>query len=134
MPTRISHKEVNSDFKERLEYISGENVYKCYQCGKCSAGCPMTDKMDILPNQVLRYLQMGDTSVFSCHTIWLCAACLTCDVRCPKGIDISRIMEGVRQLTLRKNVDKVKPESISQEDYNRLPQIALVAAFRKFTG
>jgi heterodisulfide reductase subunit C len=134
MPPRLSKKNLTSQICQTLEYISGENVAKCYQCGKCSAGCPMVDKMDILPNQVIRYFQLGDESVLNCNTIWLCAACLTCDVRCPKGIDISRIMEGARQIILRKNIDKIDPKKVSQEDYDKLPQIALVAAFRKFTG
>jgi Fe-S oxidoreductase len=46
-------------FIERVEELSGENVFACYQCGRCSAGCPMAPEMDLLPNQIIRMVQMG---------------------------------------------------------------------------
>ena len=39
--------------------LAHTNVQACYQCGKCSAGCPVADKMDLLPNQLVRLVQMG---------------------------------------------------------------------------
>ncbi|MDR2106559.1 MAG: hypothetical protein LBP24_04045, partial [Coriobacteriales bacterium] len=31
----------------------------CYQCGKCTAGCPMAHEMDLVPRQLIRMLQLG---------------------------------------------------------------------------
>ena len=131
---KISHKSRENDLVKKVEEISGENLFACYQCGKCSAGCPSIDEMDIAPNQVIRFLQLGDERSLDAKAIWLCASCFTCAVRCPKGVSLTNIMEALRQIILRKNVDQMKPEDISKEEMEELPQIALVSSFRKFTA
>ena len=63
----------------------GENVHLCYQCVKCSSGCPLAEHMDLNPNQVLRLAQLGDDSVLESKTIWVCASCQTCTTRSRMG-------------------------------------------------
>lgn len=131
----LSSDKMNHEFIKKVTEISGQNLYECYQCGKCSAGCPMCSAMDILPNQIIRFAQLGfEEKITSSRTIWLCASCLTCDARCPKGVDLSRIMEAMRLLILRKNRNEIEPSEMSPEELNQLPQIALVSCFRKSTG
>lgn len=90
--------------------------------------------MDILPNQVLRLVQLGqEKEVLDCKSIWICSSCFTCQARCPKGVSITKIMEAIRLLTLRKNIDHVKVEEL-EEGKEGIPQIALVCSFRKNTG
>lgn len=114
----------------KVEELSGENLYACYQCGRCSAGCPMVEEMDILPNQVILLVIRGDESVIDAKTPWICAQCYQCGVRCPKNVDITKIMEALRLLRLRKNIDYIKLYRVEKD----LPQIALVSATRKYTG
>ncbi len=86
-------------FAHRLKEATGEDVFHCYQCVKCSAGCPMAHAMDILPHQLIVEVQLGlRDEVISSRTIWVCASCLTCSVRCPTEIDIARVMDGLRQI------------------------------------
>jgi len=59
MRTSLDAEQLKNDIVARIEELSGENVYACYQCGRCSAGCPGIEAMDLLPNQVIRLLQMG---------------------------------------------------------------------------
>ncbi len=119
---------------DKIEELSGENVFDCYQCGMCSAGCPMADEMDLLPNQVLHALQVKDPEVMSANSMWICASCYTCQVRCPKGVDLAKVMEAMRQIYLRKQLDNVPLDDLSHREIRHLPQIAVVASFRKKTG
>ncbi|MFW6049455.1 MAG: 4Fe-4S dicluster domain-containing protein, partial [Candidatus Bipolaricaulota bacterium] len=96
----------DQDLVAEVEELSGENLYACFQCGKCSASCPFTDEMDELPNQLIRRVQIGDRRILQSKTPWVCASCLSCEVECPKGNDIPAIMEAVREITLRSNVDE----------------------------
>jgi len=80
-----------ADFLEEVNQHSGEKVQLCFQCFKCSLGCPVSFAMDYLPHQLLRMVQMGlKDRVLHSHTIWVCAACETCTTRCPNHIDIAR--------------------------------------------
>ncbi len=88
-------------FRNELLSLNGEDVSRCIQCGKCSAGCPISPEMDIQPNQVLRLIQINDREpVLRSSTIWICASCQTCSVRCPEDIDIAKIMDSLRKLAL----------------------------------
>ncbi len=79
---------------------SGEKIQNCFQCQKCSAGCPVNFAMDILPNQMFRHIQYGHREkVLSSKTIWICAYCHACSVRCPNSIDIARVMDTLRHMS-----------------------------------
>ena len=92
-------------FRNRVLSLNGEDVSRCIQCGKCSAGCPISPEMDLQPNQVLRLIQINDTpTVLKCSTMWICASCQTCSVRCPEEIDIAKIMDSLRKLALEAKV------------------------------
>ncbi len=127
--------EIRNEFVRKIEELSEQNLLGCYQCGKCSAGCPSAPFMDLLPNQVIRLAQLGrKEEVLNCKTIWLCASCFACSVRCPKGIDLAKVMESARQIVLRQNIDQIEPLKIPKEEVVELPQIALVSNFRKLTA
>jgi len=135
MRTEISIKNIKSKFIDKVEELSGENIYTCYQCGKCSAGCPSISEMDLSPGEIIRLVQLGqEKEVLDSKTIWICASCFTCVTRCPKGVDLAKVMEALRQITLRKNVDYVNPLSIPKEVLSQVPQIALVSCLRKFSA
>jgi heterodisulfide reductase subunit B len=85
---------LRTDLAQQILNRSGENVFLCYQCKKCTAGCPVAPYFDLTPHQVLRACQFGqDQLVLNSRTISICAACETCSTRCPQGIDIARIMD-----------------------------------------
>jgi heterodisulfide reductase subunit C len=135
MRTQVSKKKIRDDFVKKIEELSGQKLLACYQCGKCSAGCPAVGEMDILPNQVIRYAQLGfKEELLEARSVWVCASCYTCNVRCPKGIKIAEVMEAVRQILLRKRKDHVEIPRLSAEDKASVPAIALISNFRKFTS
>lgn len=94
-----------SSLREEVERVSGEKVYSCYQCGKCSAGCPVAYEMDYLPSQIIRMAQLGmEEQVLSSRTIWLCAGCETCTTRCPREVDVASVMDALRTIAGRKEI------------------------------
>ena len=83
----------------RIAASCGENVFLCYQCGRCSAGCPAALAMDILPHQVIQLVKLGCVEeLLQSQSIWLCAGCQTCTARCPNGIDVAGVMDALRQV------------------------------------
>jgi heterodisulfide reductase subunit C2 len=102
-----------STIKLQLEATTGVNLSHCYQCGKCTAGCPLNEEMDIMPNQLLRMLQLElpgyEEKILGSLSIWLCLACDTCYSRCPQAVKLSQVMDFLRQESLRKN--RVNPKA-----------------------
>src|SRR4030042_6246983 len=75
---------------QRIQEELGQNVYLCYQCIKCSSGCPLSEFFDWQPNQIMRALQLGQEDIaLKSKTPWLCASCQTCSTQCPQGLDIT---------------------------------------------
>ena len=100
-------------FLQQLEEKSGQPVSRCYQCKKCTGGCPMSFAMDIHPNQVVRFAQLGiKDKLLASRAIWVCACCKTCADRCPNGIDISAVNDALKAMAAEEKVaagDKMIP-------------------------
>lgn len=135
MRINISRHKIKDSFVLKVQELSGQNLLACYQCGKCSAGCPAIAQMDILPNQIIRFAQLGlKDELLASRAIWVCASCFTCNARCPKGINIAEVIEALRQILLRKRMDHLKVEKLTDEDKEDVPPIAMVSSLRKFTS
>ncbi len=136
MPIEISDKTVKRDFIEKVIKLSGQDINQCFQCGTCGGACPMSEKVDAVPRKIMRMAQYGlEGTVTDSQTCWMCLSCHSCSVNCPRGIDIARVMEAIRLLTLRKtNEDKVKLSDLPADLVKDLPQIAMVSCFRKLTS
>lgn len=95
-PTQDTEKDlkISTNLAERILRETGQNVYLCYQCVKCTSGCPLGEYFDWQPNQIMRAVQLGQEDIaLNANTPWFCAACQTCSTRCPQGLDITAIME-----------------------------------------
>ena len=98
---------------EMLEKLRSRGIKAdaCYQCLRCSAGCPALSFMDISPNRIVRMLQFGmDREVLTSETIWLCASCQTCTTRCPNEVDIAHMMDVLRQESMARGLPCPHPE------------------------
>ena len=135
MSVYISREPASEAFTAKIESMSGQDLLACYQCGKCSAGCPMAKYMDILPSQIIRFAQLGlEDALLSCNAIWLCVSCLTCNTRCPKGVKIAEVIEAVRRVRLRARLDHLDLRELEAETLAEIPPIALIGSMRKFTS
>lgn len=135
MKIKITNGDIQSPEVRRLERVSGEDVRKCYQCGNCSGGCPVSYAMDIPPTKVMRYLQLGNIEdVRNANSMWLCVGCLQCYSRCPKGVSVAAILEGLRQDVLRKGASRTEVRDVPFPFLKKAPQQAIVCGFRKFVG
>ncbi len=77
----------------------------CYQCGKCSAGCPVVEEMDVYPHIVIHLTSLGmEEKVFKTETPWICASCYACAVKCPNDIEIPNIMTRLKQMALERGL------------------------------
>lgn len=134
MIEKVKLESKNHEFFEKIKEMSGEDITVCDQCGICSGSCPFTDEMDITPSTIMKKVQLGITDVLDAKTIWICASCLECMTRCPRGLDLPKVAESLRQVNLRKAIDKIDVHVVDKEELKHLPPIAFVGSFRKLTS
>jgi Heterodisulfide reductase, subunit C len=136
-----------NELSKQVRQFSGVDVVECYQCGKCTAGCPVADKMDICPSVVMRLLQSGDVAsedeLLRSLSIWLCLTCETCYSRCPMELDIPKVMDYLRQRSLAEGkVHKDARDIVafhksflnSIESNGRLHEMGLVIDYKLHSG
>lgn len=96
--------KIDKDFIKEVQERSGQNIKTCYQCLKCSVGCPVFPYMEFKTNSVIRLIQYGEREkVLRSSSIWLCVSCMTCGVRCPNEIDMSAVMDTLREMSIEDN-------------------------------
>jgi heterodisulfide reductase subunit C2 len=126
-----------------IQKETGISVARCYQCGKCSAGCPTASEMDYPPSLLLHHLQTGrpssEETVLGSYTIWLCLSCHTCVARCPMEVDLPGVMDVLRQESLQRNLVHPRAKDIvafhksflnTIRRFGRLWEVGLVAEYK----
>jgi heterodisulfide reductase subunit C len=105
LETMTSVGKVDSSFLEEVKKRSREDLSLCYQCLKCTAGCPTAPYMDVRPNNIIRMIQMGrKKEVLESSAIWFCVYCQTCGTRCPNEIHIGVLMDALREMAMEEGI------------------------------
>jgi heterodisulfide reductase subunit C len=139
---RIAAEDGNQKFLHKLE-VTGIDVHACFQCGRCSAGCPVADYFDLQVMEVVRLASYGmEDILLGSRTIWLCAACETCATRCPNEIEIAGLMDVLRSLALKKGITPAEPRVPllhksfldSIRHWGRAYEIGMIAGYKLRSG
>lgn len=101
-------------FLEEVEATGPFHASECFQCRKCTNGCPSSFAMDLYPDQVIRLALLGQKDeVLRSKTIWVCASCETCSTRCPNGVRIAELMDAFKEMALEERVSTPQPEVVA---------------------
>ena len=135
---------VDPGFTQKVIQLTGEEIMSCFQCLKCTNGCPLAPEMDVPPNKAIRYVQLGmRDAALAADSIWICATCYTCSVRCPNDIDIAHVMDTLRRLAYQAQGDATPKAHIvhfhelfldSLKQYGRVNETKLLARYELKEG
>lgn len=124
---------------DEIKTACGVDVRKCFQCRKCSSGCPVAEYMDIPPARLIReILADGRDTALSAKTSWICASCYTCGARCPNEIDFARVADALRAIALKEGrpaaIEKVavfhREFLATLKFYGRIHEVTLMSLFK----
>jgi heterodisulfide reductase subunit C len=100
----------SANLLKQIQKEIGVNANLCYQCRKCSAGCPMSWAMDYTPAQLIHAIRLGlADEVFKSKTMWMCSSCQTCTTRCPQEVDIAKIMDTCKIMAIKQGFSSPVP-------------------------
>jgi heterodisulfide reductase subunit C2 len=136
-------KKKNGSLRKAVEEISGVDVSVCFQCKKCSSGCPVAKLTTTRPSEIMRQLHLGaGNELLESDLVWMCASCETCSTRCPMGIDVAAVMDALRRLALARGASPQKGNVPlfnraflkTVETFGRSYEIGMITAYKLGTG
>ena len=139
----IKNKKNGQGLKQAVEEISGVDISVCFQCKKCSSGCPVAKLTRSRPSEIMRQLHLGaGNELLESDLVWMCASCETCSARCPMGIDVAAVIDALRRLALERGAAKQKGNVPlfnraflkTVETFGRSYEIGMIAAYKLGTG
>jgi len=103
MTIRIKKGKAVKNIISAVEELAGVDLSECYQCKKCSCGCPVCGHTESPPSEIIRRLQLGaGDEILNSDIIWICSSCETCFARCPMGLDVAAVMDALRILAVQR--------------------------------
>jgi len=91
-------------------YHDWPQLRTCIQCGTCSGSCPLAPVMDITPRRLVGLVVAGrGAEALQSQSIWMCASCYTCTLRCPRGIPLTEVIYALKREFRRENPQALSP-------------------------
>ena len=139
----IKKSRVGHGLKGDIEKLTGVDLSVCFQCKKCSSGCPVAKLAKTRPSEIMRLLHLGaGEELLERDLVWMCVSCETCSARCPMGIDVASVMDSLRRLALERGAPKPEGDMPlfnraflkTVEIFGRPYDIAMITAYKIGTG
>jgi heterodisulfide reductase subunit C len=101
-----SEAELRAAFLAEVDRIpGGARLNECIQCGTCTASCPVSFAMDLTPRQVIGMFRAGAIEeLLESRTIWVCASCYQCTMRCPADIQITDLLYAFKRIAIERGI------------------------------
>ncbi|MFQ6063951.1 MAG: 4Fe-4S dicluster domain-containing protein [Candidatus Bathyarchaeia archaeon] len=96
--------DMDPKFKYEISKTPGsEKLMLCFQCGTCTADCPIARFTDSYrPRKLVRMVQLGlKEKALSDDSIWLCTSCFTCVDHCPQDVGTAEVVRALRNLAVK---------------------------------
>ena len=135
----VSSQVGSAPWVQAVESASGARLALCFQCQKCTSGCPIAAGADIRPHELVRLVQLGERdAVLSSRMIWECTSCQTCRTRCPQAVELPAMIDALRRLS--RGAGRVAPDTTvpafndlfltAARRLGRVYELGLMAAFK----
>ena len=138
-PATIEIETIGGSLAGEVKASTGVSAMTCYQCAKCSSGCPVAGRGDLRSHELVRLVQMDQRrAVLSSRFIWECTSCQTCVTRCPQKVDICAMNDALRALSLKEGLATASTAVpvfndaflASVRKRGRVHELGLMAAFK----
>ena len=99
----INYRDMDHGFRKLVSQIpGGEKLANCYQCGTCTAGCPVSELRDTYsPKRILKMALLGmKEDVLKSPELWQCTQCHVCVAHCPQDVRCADVIRVLRQLAV----------------------------------
>jgi len=96
------HYKIDPEFKHELMRVPGGETFKyCYQCGVCTATCPIARFTEVFrPNKIIHMAKLGIREVLEDDTVWLCVVCYSCREKCPQGVEVADVIRALKNMAV----------------------------------
>ena len=137
--TTIEIRQIDGSLAGQVKALSGASPMTCYQCTKCSSGCPVSARGDLKSHELVRLVQFDQReAVLGSRFIWECTSCHTCVTRCPQQVDIPSMNDALRKLSVQESkvvagnaaplFNEIFLESVRKR--GRVHELGLMASFK----
>ncbi len=143
MAVKIKKPTTENGLRKIVEEMSGVDLGTCYQCKKCTSGCPVARLTKSVPSEIIRRLHLGaGNELLDSDLIWMCLSCETCYSRCPMQINTAAVIDALRVLAVERkaavqqgNVPLMNSMFLKTvESFGRTYDLAMIMAYKLGTG
>ncbi len=105
MSNQVPDAQMKAQGLRILEQLSVDDAALCYECGKCTSGCPAFLLKELMPHKIMGLLNLGFVDeMINGQEIWACTICLRCKDRCPQNVSPVDVIWGLRAIATQRGI------------------------------